>query len=254
MTGLSNDVILRVLNLKKHFGGIKAVDNVTFSINRGEIVGLIGPNGSGKTTTINIITGFLKPDSGKVIYEGADITGKSPHIVARMGIARTFQITRPFKELSVMSNVMLGALTITKNLEQAKNIATEVLKMLNIYDKKDLICGSLSLPDQRKIELARALAMKPKLLLLDEVLAGLTIDEASHIIDLLREINQKGVTMLIVEHRVRLISRLVNRFIVLSEGRLIAEGVPSEVLNNPIVIKVYLGEKFNVYGARLSYG
>ncbi|MEM4718021.1 MAG: ABC transporter ATP-binding protein [Desulfurococcaceae archaeon] len=247
-----NNTILEVLNLKKYFGGIKAVDNVSFSVMRGEIVGLIGPNGSGKTTTINLITGFLKPDSGKIIYEGENITGKSPHVIARKGIARTFQITRPFRELSVLSNVMLGALTIYPNLEQAKSRAIEVLKTLNIYDRKDVNCGDLSLPDQRKIELARALAMKPTLLLLDEVLAGLTIDEAEHILDLLRELNKQGVTMLIVEHRVRLVSKLVNRFIVLSEGKLIAEGTPSKVLNNPVVIKIYLGDKYSAQRTDLN--
>ncbi len=234
--------VLRVENLKKYFGGIKAVDNVTFFINDGEILGLIGPNGSGKTTVINLITGFRKPDSGRIIYKGKDITGKPPHVVAQMGIIRTFQLTRPFKSLTVLSNVTLGALLKEKNLEYARTKALKILKMLNMDEKKDVLCENLSVPDQRKVELARALAADPEVVLLDEVLAGLTLEEANHILEELKELNKKGLTMLIVEHRVRLISRIVNRLIVLNEGKVVAEGSPQEVLKNPIVIKIYLGE------------
>ena len=237
--------ILDVKNVHKYFGGIRALVDINLSLSSGELIGVIGPNGSGKTTLINVITGYIKPDKGSIFYMGREITGLPPHKIASMGIVRTFQITRPFKELSVLSNVMLGILFQEKNIEKAREKALEILKLLNLENKKDVICRDLTTPDQKKIELARALALNPKVLLMDEVLAGLHIEDAKKILEIIRTlVDEKNITILIVEHRVKLISNVVDRIIAMNAGKIISEGTPSEVLNNPEVVKVYLGEEY----------
>jgi branched-chain amino acid transport system ATP-binding protein len=237
--------VLEVKNVCKFFGGIKALDDVSLSLFDGELVGVIGPNGSGKTTLINVITGYIKPDKGSVICMGKDITGLPPHEAVSMGIVRTFQITRPFKELSVLSNVMLSVLFRERNVEKAREIALNILKWFNLEDKKDLMCKDLNIPDQKKIEFARALALDPKILLMDEVLAGLHIEDAKRILDIIRKLREeRKITILIVEHRVKLLAEIVDRMIAMNAGRIIAEGSSSDVLNNPEVIKVYLGEGY----------
>jgi len=237
--------ILDVKNVHKYFGGIRALVDINLSLSSGELIGVIGPNGSGKTTLINVITGYIKPDKGSIFYRGREITGLPPHKIASMGIVRTFQITRPFKELSVLSNVMLGILFQEKNIEKAREKALEILKLLNLENKKDVICRDLTTPDQKKIELARALALNPKVLLMDEVLAGLHIEDAKKILEIIRTlVDEKNITILIVEHRVKLISNVVDRIIAMNAGKIISEGTPSEVLNNPEVVKVYLGEEY----------
>jgi len=237
--------ILDVKNVHKYFGGIRALVDINLSLSSGELIGVIGPNGSGKTTLINVITGYIKPDKGSIFYMGREITGLPPHKIASMGIVRTFQITRPFKELSVLSNVMLGILFQEKSIEKAREKALEILKLLNLENKKDVICRDLTTPDQKKIELARALALNPKVLLMDEVLAGLHIEDAKKILEIIRTlVDEKNITILIVEHRVKLISNVVDRIIAMNAGKIISEGTPSEVLNNPEVVKVYLGEEY----------
>jgi branched-chain amino acid transport system ATP-binding protein len=237
--------ILEVKRVYKYFGGIRALDDVSLSLSSGELVGVIGPNGSGKTTLINVITGFIKPEKGSIIYMGRDITGLPPHRTVSIGIVRTFQITRPFKELSVLSNVMLGVLFKERNVEKARKRALEILKWLNLESRKEVICRDLTIPDQKKIELARALALEPKVLLMDEVLAGLHIEDAKKILDIVRTLRkEKDITILIVEHRVKLLAEVVDRMIAMNAGKVISEGPPSEVLNHPEVVKVYLGEGY----------
>jgi len=237
--------VLEVKRVYRYFGGIRALDGVSLSLSSGELVGVIGPNGSGKTTLINVITGFIKPDKGSIIYMGRNITGLPPHRTVSMGIVRTFQITRPFKELSVLSNVMLGVLFKERSVEKARERALEILKWLNLESKKEVICRDLTLPDQKKIELARALALEPKVLLMDEVLAGLHIEDAKKILDIVRALRkEKEITILIVEHRVKLLAEVVDSMIVMNAGKVISEGPPSEVLHHPEVVKVYLGEGY----------
>jgi len=237
--------ILEVKNVHKYFGGIRALVDVNLSLSSGELIGVIGPNGSGKTTLINVITGYIKPDKGSVFYMGREITGLPSHRIVSMGIVRTFQITRPFRELSVLSNVMLGVLFKEKSVENAREKALEILKLLNLEDKKDVICRNLTTPDQKKIELARALALNPKVLLMDEVLAGLHIEDAKKILEIIRSlVKEKNIAILIVEHRVKLLSNVTDRMIAMNAGKIISEGTPSEVLNNPEVVKVYLGEEY----------
>jgi branched-chain amino acid transport system ATP-binding protein len=237
--------ILEVKRVYKYFGGIRALDDVSLSLSSGELVGVIGPNGSGKTTLINVITGFIKPEKGSIIYMGRDITGLPPHRTVSIGIVRTFQITRPFKELSVLSNVMLGVLFKERNVEKAREKALEILKWLNLESRKEVVCKDLTIPDQKKIELARALALEPKVLLMDEVLAGLHIEDAKKILDIVHALRkEKDITILIVEHRVKLLAGVVDRMIAMNAGKVISEGPPSEVLNHPEVVKVYLGEGY----------
>lgn len=237
--------ILEVKRVYKYFGGIRALDDVSLSLSSGELVGVIGPNGSGKSTLINVITGFIKPEKGSIIYMGRDITGLPPHRTVSIGIVRTFQITRPFKELSVLSNVMLGVLFKERNVEKAREKALEILKWLNLESRKEVVCKDLTIPDQKKIELARALALEPKVLLMDEVLAGLHIEDAKKILDIVHALRkEKDITILIVEHRVKLLAEVVDRMIAMNAGKVISEGPPSEVLNHPEVVKVYLGEGY----------
>ncbi len=238
-----DDDILQVINVTKKFGGLYALKNVTFNIGKGEILGLIGPNGSGKTTMLNVITGFLKPEEGRVIYRGKDITKKPPHEIVLEGIVRTFQLTRPFGDLTALSNVVMGALLYEKDLEKARNEALHSLESVGIIEKKDVLSKDLTIADRKKLELARALVLKPKLLLLDEVMAGLTPQETEDILQLLSKLREeKGISMIIVEHVVKAVMKIADRIVVLDAGEKIAEGKPEEIANNQLVIEIYLGK------------
>jgi branched-chain amino acid transport system ATP-binding protein len=244
-----NGMLLEVVNISKYFGGLAAVNNFSFNIDEGEIVGLIGPNGAGKTTTLNMIAGFYNPTSGKIKFEGKDITKFNAHKVCRLGIARTFQIVRVFPEVNVFEHVMIGAIAregIRANKESLKQRVTEVLEFVGLMKKKDVLAKNLTAADKKRLELASALATRPKLLLLDELAAGLNPTEIDETLTLLKEINKMGVTLLVVEHVMRFVMGLSERIIVMHHGEKIAEGSPSVVATDKKVIESYLGEEYSI--------
>jgi branched-chain amino acid transport system ATP-binding protein len=238
--------LLTVEGLNKAFGGLKAVSTLDFHVDQGEIVGLIGPNGSGKTTTINLLTGHLKPDSGSVVFDGNEITGFPRSRVCQSGIARTFQINKPFLELKAIQNVMVGRTygrNPTKNLNKAAEESIDYLEKADLGEKADVLAKDLTLMQRKRLELARALAAQPKLLLLDELMAGLNHAEAEQVMDKVREIRDSGITILIVEHIMKAVMGLSDRIVVLNMGEKIAEGTPNEISHDPTVIDVYLGKR-----------
>ncbi len=235
---------LQIEGLSKSFGGLKAVDNVTFNVNQGEIIGLIGPNGSGKTTLLNLVTGFLKPTAGTVTYSGDNITGLARSQMAPKGIARTFQLVRPFLEFTALQNVMVGNVygrEASSNLKRAAEESRASLERVGLAGKANVLAKDLTLMQRKKLELARALAAKPRLLLLDELMAGLNLKEADDACTLIKSIRDSGITILMVEHIVKVICGLSDRVVVLNMGAKIAEGPPDEIIHDCQVIDVYLG-------------
>jgi branched-chain amino acid transport system ATP-binding protein len=252
---MTTSKILEVEGLTKRFGGIIAVNNLNFDVTQGEILGLIGPNGAGKTTVFNLISGFLRPDSGTVKFRGEDITGQSPYKIAQKGIARTFQLVKPFNKLTVKENVLIGFLgrfgeasiktfRVFKNptSEQEKRVE-ELLKFVGLLSRKDDPAGSLPFALKKKVEIARALALNPSLLLLDEPTSGLNPSEVKEQIEVIEKIRKRGVTIIIVEHIMRVVMSLSDRIIVLHYGQKIAEGKPEEISSNEKVIEAYLGRR-----------
>ena len=238
-------VLLEVNNLTKRFGGLVAVNELSFHVNEQDILGLIGPNGAGKTTVFNLITGVLKPDKGNIIFQGEDITKSRPYEICKKGIARTHQLCKPFLNQTVLQNALVGRFFGHVNKvsdEEALEDVTPLLKMLNLYEKKDQLVKNLSILERKNVELLRALATKPTLLLLDEPAGGLNPKELSSFMDTVREINRKGITICIVEHVMKVVTGLCNRVVVIHHGEKISEGTPSEVANDLNVIKAYLGE------------
>ena len=234
--------LLAIERVSKRFRGLRAVDGVSCEIEPGQIFAVIGPNGAGKTTLFNMIAGVFPPDEGTIAFAGERIDGRRPDEVARRGIARTFQNVRPFPALSVEDNVMIGALLHAKHLDEALETAHEVVWRLDLFGKLRQSASALALPDRKRLELARALATRPKLLLLDEVMAGLRPTETDQMVALLRELNRKsGVTILLIEHVMRAVMALASRILVLHHGAAIAEGTPEEVVRDPAVIQSYLG-------------
>lgn len=232
-------------NITMKFGNLIANEDVSFVVNEGEIVSLIGPNGAGKTTLFNCITGFYKPFSGKVFFEGTEITGWPPHRITALGLTRTFQIVKPLKEMTVRDNVLTGAFLRAKNRKEAEEIADEVLNFTQLYEKRDLLASSLTIVDKKRLELARILATKPKMVMLDEVMAGLNTTEIKQAVDMCLKLRESGITLLIVEHIMEAIMPISDRVIVLNAGKKIAEGPPQEIINNEDVIKAYLGERYH---------
>lgn len=233
--------MLRLIRVTKRFGGLVAVDRVSFDVMEGEILGLIGPNGAGKTTLFNVISGLYKPDEGRIVFRGVDITRWPAHKRAKLGIARTFQIVRPLSNLTVIDNVLVGALQKLRDVDEALAKAEEVLERVGLYEKRYMRAGALNVVEKKRLELARALATDPVLLLLDEVAAGLNPREVEDLLELLRETNRSGVTMIMVEHVMKAVMGIADRIVVLHHGRLLAEGTPKEVSSNPAVIEAYLG-------------
>ena len=237
--------LLAVEGVSKSFGGLAAVQRVTFTLAEGELLALIGPNGAGKTTLFHVISGFMAPDEGTIRYAGEVLAGLRPHDICQRGMVRTFQITRPFNRLTVLENVLVGALERVAHRRQAVTIAEEVLALTGLAEKAGQLGHSLTLPDRKRLELARALATGPKVLLLDEVMAGLNPTETTRLIDLIRTIHGRGVTILLIEHVMRAVMALSQRILVLNYGELIAEGTPQTVVRNPKVIEAYLGEGYS---------
>jgi len=240
-------MMLRVDAISKSFRGLKAVSSASFDVPQGAIVALIGPNGAGKTTCFNMIAGVFSPDSGKIIFQEKEIQNKRPDQVCVAGIGRTFQIVKPFAGLSVLDNVIVGSFLKERTHAGAKAVALQVLKKLHLETKADLPASSLTLPDRKRLEVARALATRPKLLLLDEVMAGLRPTETDLMVEVFRDLNRTdGLTILLIEHVMRAVMALAQKVVVLHHGEIIASGAPAEVVRHPAVLECYLGEETQV--------
>lgn len=239
-----NGARLDLEGVTKHFRGLRAVHDVSFTVPTGAIHALIGPNGAGKTTIFNMIAGAFAPDGGVVRLDGKAISGLRPDLICDAGVGRTFQLVKPFKELSVLENVTVGALHRRPQLGEAQDSASAILSRLGLYDRRHQLAKSLTLPDRKRLEVARALATEPKLLLLDEVMAGLRPTEVDVMVNFLRELNQRtGLTILLIEHVMRAVMALASAVVVVSYGEKIAEGTPQEITRHQAVLDVYLGEQ-----------
>ncbi|MBO0740658.1 MAG: ABC transporter ATP-binding protein [Hyphomicrobiaceae bacterium] len=236
--------LLEVVGISKSFSGLRALENVSFHVPEGAIIGLIGPNGAGKTTCFNVIAGVTRADAGRVRLAGARIDGWRPDQVCRAGIGRTFQLVKPFAGLSVMENVVVGALNACASVREAKAKAGDIIEQLGLADKRRDVAASLTLPERKRLEVARALATGPRLLMLDEVMAGLRPTETDHMVALFRRLNANmGLTILLIEHVMRAVMALSSGLIVLNHGQVIAAGPPAEVTRDPAVLECYLGEE-----------
>ncbi|UCG64835.1 MAG: ABC transporter ATP-binding protein [Deltaproteobacteria bacterium] len=243
--------ILLVDGVNKHFGGLVAVRDLSFGVQAGEVVGLMGPNGAGKTTLINVIAGEYKPDSGIVKFKGNDITGLPPHKICHLGIARTYQIPQPFAKLTALQNIAVAAIYgrgLSKSAAEGE--AAEIIDIVRLSEKKDMPAGDLEEISLKRLELARVLATNPTLLMIDEVAAGLTEAEIPQVLDILREIHEMGITIILIEHVMKVMMKAVGRIIVMDEGMKIADGTPNEVMDNKKVIEAYFGSYIDRYDSK----
>ncbi|WP_319576861.1 ABC transporter ATP-binding protein [uncultured Desulfobacter sp.] len=238
-----SEPILRMDKVAKSFGGLRAVDGASFDINPGEIVGLIGPNGAGKTTVFNLISGYFAPSEGSIFFKGQKINGQQPYQMAKKGIGRTFQVVKPFPGLTVLENVVIAALCKHHRRADAEKHAWELLEFTGLADRAEQSAASLTLPGRKRLEISKALALDPELLLLDEVVAGLNPTEADQTIQLILKIRDQGISILIVEHIMRVIMNISDNLVVLNFGSMIATGKPAEIVKNEQVIQAYLGKE-----------
>jgi branched-chain amino acid transport system ATP-binding protein len=245
--------LLSLRDVRKRFGGVAALDGVSFDVDAGEILGVIGPNGAGKTTLLNCVCGLYRLDGGTIELDGAGIGGLAPYRVARLGVGRTFQVVKPFASMTVRENAAVGALFGSSRLPPAKAFAAadDVLELVGMADKRLQPVASLTIPDRKRLEVARALATRPRLLLLDEVMAGLNAVETDQALEMVRAVHRSGVTIVLIEHVMRVVVGVCQRVVVLHYGQTLAEGVPAEVLRDQRVIEAYLGEK---YAKRIAGG
>jgi branched-chain amino acid transport system ATP-binding protein len=235
--------ILEIQHVSKFFGGLSANSDVSFAMEEGMIMGLIGPNGAGKTTLFNCITGYYPPSRGEILFKGMRMNGLEPDRVCKLGMARTWQKVRPLAKMSVVDNVMVGALCRTNSLKKARELAMEQIRVVRLDHKIDFPAGGLPIGERKKLEVARVLATKPELLLLDEVMGGLNQAESEEIIQLILDIKKQGITQMVIEHDMKAIMRISDRIVVLNSGEKLAEGSPEEIVKNPEVIAAYLGSE-----------
>jgi branched-chain amino acid transport system ATP-binding protein len=235
--------ILEISHVSKIFGGLAANSDVSFSVEPGTIMGLIGPNGAGKTTLFNCITGYYPPSRGEITFKGTRLNGLQPDRVCRLGMVRTWQKVRPLAKMTVLDNVMVGALARTSSLRVARQAALEQLRVVRLEHKEAMLAGGLPIGERKKLEVARVLATRPELLLLDEVMGGLNPAESDEIIELILDLKKGGLTQMVIEHDMRAIMRISDRIVVLNSGEKLAEGSPAEIANDPEVIAAYLGER-----------
>jgi branched-chain amino acid transport system ATP-binding protein len=236
--------VLTLEGVTKRFGGLTAVRDVSLTVNAGDLLGIIGPNGAGKTTLFNVISGYYRPEEGRILFEGRDITGQPPHTISRLGLTRTFQIVKPFGNLSVADNVMIGALTRLRSTREARAEAERVIGICGLGPHGAARARALPIALRKRLEVARALATRPRLLLLDEVMAGLNPSELAGIIELVRRLHAEGVTLIVIEHIMAAMMRLAQRIVMLHHGELLAQGTPAQVSSDRRVIDAYLGEEF----------
>jgi branched-chain amino acid transport system ATP-binding protein len=240
--------LLSLDGVTKRFGGVAALSDVTFAVAEGEILGIIGPNGAGKTTLLNCVSGVYRPDAGRISFNGQDISRMAPHKVARLGIGRTFQVVKPFQSMTVRENAAVGALFGSEQARrpprEAFKVADEILELVGMSSKAATKVASLTVPDRKRLEVARALATRPRLLLLDEVMAGLNPVEVDQALEMVRTVHSEGITIVLIEHVMRVVVGVCHRAVVLNFGQVLADGEPQEVLKNQQVIEAYLGEKY----------
>jgi len=242
---MSASLLLDVQGVSKYFGGLQANEDVSFQVNQGEIVSIIGPNGAGKSTLFSCVTGFHRVDKGRVLFKGKDITNQKPHAIGKLGIVRTFQIVQVISDMTVLENVMTGGFLRRTRVPDVRRKAEELLAFTGLIEKKNYNALALTISDKKRLEVSMSLAMEPEVLMLDEAMAGLTVVELREMIELIRKVRSKGVTVVVVEHVMEAVMQLSDRVIVLNSGRKIVEGSPKEVVANPEVIRAYLGERYN---------
>ncbi len=242
---MSASLLLDVQGVSKYFGGLQANEDVSFQVNQGEIVSIIGPNGAGKSTLFSCVTGFHRVDKGRVLFKGKDITNQKPHAIGKLGIVRTFQIVQVISDMTVLENVMTGGFLRHIRVPDVRRKAEEMLAFTGLIEKKNYNALALTISDKKRLEVSMSLAMEPEILMLDEAMAGLTVVELREMIELIRKVRAKGVTVVVVEHVMEAVMQLSDRVIVLNSGRKIVEGSPKEVVANPEVIRAYLGERYN---------